>query len=211
MARLIASSFGSFAVALTLAGLALGAANVQSKDAPAYLEPLAWLFFIGALIFLAIAILGAVLWVVLWGWRYFHAVDVREGDWSSRYWPLQRIAEVSNVVVAVRRWAGAARISCQMEFPDGEQHYAAHVFLSDGTQSIQFPQKHVDLSSEPKEGDRVTITVSARPEWWRGRASHRTAESLIGITDHRPDRPNTSEVRTAEDAQGTPEPSPEAQ
>ena len=210
MAKFIVWSFG---LALTLAGLALGSAalDAQSEDHPAYLEPLAWLFFIGALVFLAIAIFVAVVWVGLWVWRYFHTVIVREGNWHSRYWPLQRIAQVYGVSVEIGNWAGEVNVSCQAQFPDCEQPYVAQINRWGGSQSIEFPQQPINLRSEPNEGDKVAITVRAKPAWWRGRASHRTVESRIGITDHRPNPPNTSELHPAEADQDTQEPAAEVQ
>ena len=98
MAELMAKVVvGSFTVALALAGLALGTVYAPSEDAPAYLELLGWLFFIGALVALGITVTTIAVGVVLWIWRYFHAVVVQEGNWHGHYWPLQRIAQVSGV------------------------------------------------------------------------------------------------------------------
>ena len=184
-------------MAVGLAGLALGSAALLRTE-PAYLEPLAWLFFFGALVFLGIAMLVASAWVGMWGWRYFNAVDVRDGDWFSRYWPLERIAQVSGVSVDIGHWAGKVTVYCQMEFTGSEHSYIAEAIGWSRSQIIEFPQQPVDLTSEPTEGDKVAITVSAKPAWWRGRPSHRTVESRIGITDHRA-TPPTGETHTAED------------
>jgi hypothetical protein len=184
MLRFIA---GSFALALTLAGLAIASVlGARPEDSPPYLEPLAWIFFIGALVFLAIAFLVALAWLALLIRHYFHAVDAPFGQWYCRYWPAQRIAHVSGVKVRTHQAEGRVRVHCEVRFVEDAFAQFSTALRGDGTHIIDFPQQGVDFANDPQQGDLATVTVTANPDWWRGRPSKRTRYVEVDITDHRP-------------------------
>lgn len=178
-----------FTAMLLLAGLAFAAATLneqRSKDSAA-LEALTIVFVVGAICLLVLSVLFAIAFAATLVWRYFHAVEVPPGQWYCRYWPNERIAQVSGVAVTVREWAGTVRVNCYAQFVDEEVRFSSSLGAhANGTLLIEFPQQKVDFASDPKEGDPAIIQVAAEPLWWHGRPSQRIERITIGITDRRP-------------------------
>jgi len=193
------ASGACFGVAGVLAGLAIATASLNragAKDS-AGLDALTLIFVVAALALLGLGVLFglAVAWTLVW--RYFHAVDVPSGQWYCRYWPGERIAQVTGVGVTVREGAGTVRVNCHAQFKEEEVSFALslgpHV---NGTLNVDFPQQKVHFASDLREGDPAEIVVIAEPSWWRGRPSKREQRIAVGITDHRP-AVTPEEVRAA--------------
>ncbi len=137
---------------------------------------------------LGLAFVGlAAVWSAMIVHRFFRAVEVVNGQWYFRYWPLERIAQVYSVPVSMRDGVGPVKVSCQAQFGDDEVKFLRMIPDGNrGTIVIEFDQQKVDFASDPKEGDTAWLVVRAEPHWWRGRPSQRIQRIAIGITDHRP-------------------------
>lgn len=175
-----------FTVALVLAALAFAAAELNQgrEQSSAALDLLTTIFIVASVVFLILCMLFGGLFVAVWIWRYFHAVEITAGQWYCRYWPLQRIAQVSGVVIKCRDWAGTLKVSCHAQFVKEEVRWAT-ALGGNGSLVVEFPQQAVAFASDPKEGDPAIIVIRAEPSWWRGRPSQRIQRINIGITDHR--------------------------
>ncbi|MCH8026210.1 MAG: hypothetical protein IH866_05390 [Chloroflexi bacterium] len=180
---------GLFTTATVLFGLVLGAAAVPEDQKTAWyldlLDILTAIFVVASFVFLLAALLAAIGFVLVSGYRFFHSVEVPNGKWYCRYWPAQRKAHVSGTEVTTRESAGRVRVSAKATFAEDATVEFSSAIAGDGTYTPQFRQEDVDFPSDPKEGDMVMVTVTATPEWWRGRPATRTEQVRVGITDHR--------------------------
>jgi len=186
LAKATALSIGA---AMSLAGLAFAAAQLhedQGTNARS-LELLTWIFVVGCFVAIGLSVLFAVAFLVLWTYRYFHAVRVMPGQWYPWYWPLERIAQVGGIQIKHEDWAGNLDLICEVQFGTDETTFTRTLTgLGSGTYGIEFPQQPVHFLNDPKEGDTAIIEVKAIPPWWRGRPSHLSQQASIGVTDHRP-------------------------
>ena len=193
--------------AMTLAGLGLTAAQLsQGQETQSrYLELLTAIFVIGCFAFLAASVLSFVAFVLVWIYRYFHAVQVMPGQWYPHYWPLQRIAQVTGVLIKHENWAGRFNLICQAQFGTSEATFTRTLtgFGVAGTYGIEFPQQPVDFLDDPKEGDTATIVVKAIPRWWRGRPAYLIQQAAIGVTDNRPAE-SSEQSQSSPDMEGSP-------
>ena len=171
---------------LVLIGLAFAAAafNADGEGIPG-VRALNWAFILGAIIFLVLSVFFGLALIALTIWNYFHAVEVPPSKWYCRYWPAQRIAEVSGVKVRTRESAGRVRVYCQARFAEDALAQLSTSLDGDGTHLVDFPQQGVDFANDPQEGDLAIVTITANPAWWRGRPAKRTQPVEVGITDHR--------------------------
>ncbi len=200
------ATFGCMVVAMSLAGLAIGTAQLSEAQGTqsASVELLTWIFVIASFTAIAATIGLFVALLIVWTYRYLHAVRVMPGQWCARYWPLERIAQVSGIQIKHEEWAGNIRLICQAEFGSGKATFTRteRGFIS-GTYGVEFPQQPVDFLDDPKEGDTANITVEAIPSWWRGRPSHLIQQASIGITDHRPTE-SREQPQSSPDTAGSP-------
>jgi hypothetical protein len=176
-------------VAMSLGGLAIGIAEFnQGQGAQSdYLELIAWILIALCLIVLVAGLLFLAACPVVFVYRYFHAVRMMPGQCYPHYWPLQRIAQVSGILMKHERWAGDVKLICQADFGSGEVVFTRTVGrFESGTPWIEFPQQPVNFLDHPKEGDTAIIVVRAIPQWWRGRSGYLIQRAPIGVTDHRP-------------------------
>lgn len=175
--------------AASLASLAFAAAQLGEDQGTKseYLELLTTIFVVACFVAIGLGLLFLVAFLVLWAYRYFHAVRVMPGEWYPRYWPLQRIAQVGGICIRHEDWAGDARLVCQADFGSGETTFTRTMNrFETGTLTIEFPQQPVEFLNHPKEGDTAIVVVRAIPRWWRGRPAHLIQRASIGIIDHRP-------------------------
>lgn len=183
------ATLGCIGAAVSLATLAFAAAQLHEDQGTnaGNLELLTTIFVVGCFVAIGLSLLFAVAFLVLWTYRYFHAVRVMPGQWYLHYWPLQRIAQISGTGIKHEDWAGDLKLICQAQFGSGETTFTRTVIgLGSGTYGIEIPQQPVDFLNDPKEGDTAIIGVEAIPLWWRGRPSHLIQQASIHITDHRP-------------------------
>jgi hypothetical protein len=179
----------SMGAAVSLAGLAIAAAQLREDQGTnaGNLELLTTVFVVGCFVAIALSLLFVVAFLVLWTYRYFHAVRVMPSQWGPHYWPLQRIAQVSGIWIKHSDWAGDLKLTCQAQFGSGETTFVRTVSgLGSGTYGIEFPQQPVDFLDDPEEGDTAVIVVKAIPRWWRGRPAHLSQRASVHVTDHRP-------------------------
>ena len=183
------ATLGCIGAAVSLATLAFGAAQLREDQGTnaGNLELLTTIFVVGCFVAIGLSLLFAVAFLVLWTYRYFHAVRVIPGEWYPHYWPLQRIAQVSGICIKHEDWAGDIRLVCQIQFGSSETTFSRTMNrFETGTLRIEFPQQPVDFLNDPKEGDTAIVVVRAIPPWWRGRPSHLIQQASIHVTDHRP-------------------------
>lgn len=188
------ASAGSFATSMILAALAFAAdgakpdGRAESSD---WLDALTWLFILGAFAFFALSIMLGTLFLLRWGWRYFHTIDISAGQWGCRYWPLQRRLQVTGVAITTRDWAGEVSATCDVLIANEAVQFAA---VAQGARVLKFPQQSVNLARHPEEGDLATVTVKSNPPWWRGWSGELSQNVLIGISDQRSDDQKRSDA-----------------
>ena len=114
-----------------------------------------------------------IFFIAIWIWRYFHAVKVlHDGQWYCRYWPLQRIVEVSGVRIGVRDWAGNVKVACTLRVGETNAVFPCQIpGGQDGPYGASFGQQAINLPIDPNEEDPVSVLVRAVLAWWRGRPS----------------------------------------
>jgi hypothetical protein len=193
--------WGSYAACTALVTLALGSYGAnQARGGPSPLLDALTVIFAGlAVVFLIVGTAILLLWAARWIWRYFHTVEVHTQQWYCRYWPLQRILQVSSVPITTGDWAGKVSVSCEVQIGGEAVHFLSTISEhSHGSSIIQFPQQSVSLATHPAEGDPALVRIKAQPSWWRGR-SHELMQTVeIGITDHRDDaRKRSDDTRDA--------------
>lgn len=185
---MLGRGWGCYAASTALATLALGsyAANQARGESSPLLDALTVTFAGLAVVFLIVGTAILLLWAARWIWCYFHTVEVHPQQWYCRYWPLQRLLQVSGVPITTRDWAGKVSVSCEVQIFDEAMHFLSTISEhSHGSLTIEFPQQSVSLATHPVEGDPAMVRIKAQPSWWRGRSDELMQLVQIGITDHR--------------------------
>ena len=184
-------SIGLFAGSGVLAGLSIEAAALPQSQIVRWplLEVAPIILVVVAIGFFILGVLFGIGGIVRWLVGYWWAVQIPLVRWYCRYWPMERIAQVSSVGIEVRDSPGRIRLECSAQFGHinntvtWSRELAGH---GNGGSSIEFPQQAVAFLPEPHEGDTATITIRAKPRIWKGRARSSMQLVTIGVSDHRP-------------------------
>src|SRR5450759_4548565 len=105
---MLSKGWGCYVAFTVLVALAIGsyAANQARGESSPLLDALTLTFAGLAVVFLIVGTTILLLWAARWICRYFHTVEVQTQQWYCRYWPLQRLLQVSGVPIITRDWAG---------------------------------------------------------------------------------------------------------
>jgi hypothetical protein len=177
---MLSKGWGCYVAFTVLVALALGsyAANQARGESSPLLDALTLTFAGLAVVFLIVGTTILLLWAARWICRYFHTVEVQTQQWYCRYWPLERLLQVSGVAVTTRDWAGKVSVSCEVQIGDEAVHFLSSISEhSHGSLIIQFPQQSISLATHPAEGDPAMVRIKAQPSWWRGR-SHELMQTV---------------------------------